>query len=131
MEIVIIMSKYNTKALIEIVEILDKTETGRTLKGLMKELGIDENNEAEYEKQKQKLYTYLNRLINRKVIKAEKFKGTIKQYVVVSKDNLKRVSVLKDCVLEFNKLMDYNQDNIEFPDNLDKDKIRKGVKKCL
>lgn len=38
--------------------------------------------------------------------------------------------ILKECILEFNKLMAHNKGNLIFPSDFDKDKIIKGVKKC-
>lgn len=39
-------------------------------------------------------------------------------------------TILKECILEFNKIMAYNSGKLRFPENLDKNKIRKGVLEC-
>lgn len=60
----------------------------------------------------------------------------VSQYILdrVLTDNVNtnhiNVNTLKECILEFNKLMGYNAENILFPRDFDKNKIIKGVNEC-
>lgn len=74
-------------------------------------------------------------------LKAKSSKKSVSQYILdlVLTNNLNSVNtsgldvntkILKECILEFNKLMSFNTSNLYFPEDLDKNKIREGVNRC-
>lgn len=75
---------------------------------------------------------YINRLKKEERVKEIGKKERYKLYRAIdkSKDLEKENNILKQAILEFNKLMSYNKGNLKFPNDLDKNIIREAVKKC-